>query len=970
MVDLKLPGPSYIAEQLGGDLGALDEPAGHNISAAAAGKSEHRTFQKSCCAPSNLGSDGRNGPVASRRGADAGYAARAEPRCSMVATVSRRTLAALCLVLGIASPTPAQSWIGNFDQSWNHGFNWDGFNIPNSATAAAALGNATGYAVNIDASVQVQSLTFSNTVPVGYTLTSSLGQTLSGLTNITVSAGVTSTDVINLASAPANGSLLYPIGFSLTITNNAAATSAPTLVIGPNTVIGSPGNGGIVVSGTGFTRISGSYAQSSMAVPFGAMTMNGPGRLELTGDATNRSYGLQVNGGTLAFNSATALGPAGNAITLNLNSATTGGLEFLNGGIIVPQTVILESTSRIVSNGADVNTISGTIGGAGALVKDGLGTLTLTSFGNSFAGATQVNAGVLAVSGLPAGGAVTVGGGELRAVANTVVSGAWSTGNGVPVTFSAATGATLTLGGVFNAYPASTLNFGSAGNSGTVVVAPVGWNYFPGAMTVAVNYGTLQAGNGVLPGFLALYPTTVAAGATLDFNNFDANLNNLSGSGTVLTGTAATTTLTLGISAFSGVIGGAGRVAVNSFSGTVVLSGLNSYSGGTLLSGGTVGVGSDAALGTGAITVTAPTSLFAAGAARQLANAVNISTAQTFTVISDPAGPHPLTLTGPISGGTLVKAGGGVITITGGFNGNVQVTTGTLDFSGAFVKAGFGSLTAGVGATILYDNNATVSGGFLRGPGSHTITSGATLNGSSASANAVVNVAGPASLVNFSNSAALTVTAGSPTLDNFTNQGAGSVTLTGGTTVLASDFQTYGVVTLLPAASGFNQITNAGTSPLSFNGGSRTFLGTPGTAANPTAGIDLHGQNAVVAGGLFVNNGYVVDSVGSGLKTVISDFGSLVKGAGFYQNSVQTVNGGKFQSGNSPGRASFGSFTFGPGGVSDYVFAIDDATGTAGPSPDAAGHVSGWDWSTRSSGRSLPAIRAAISPGPPTPATR
>jgi hypothetical protein len=38
----------------------------------------------------------------------------------------------------------------------------------------------------------------------------------------------------------------------------------------------------------------------------------------------------------------------------------------------------------------------------------------------------------------------------------------------------------------------------------------------------------------------------------------------------------------------------------------------------------------------------------------------------------------------------------------------------------------------------------------------------------------------------------------------------------------------------------------------------------------------------------------------------------------------------------------FGRFVFGPGGVNNYVFAIDDATGSAGPSPDAAGHVRGW----------------------------
>src|SRR5947209_12534038 len=153
-------------------------------------------------------------------------------------------------------------------------------------------------------------------------------------------------------------------------------------------------------------------------------------------------------------------------------------------------------------------------------------------------------------------------------------------------------------------------------------------------------------------------------------------------------------------------------------------------------------------------------------------------------------------------------------------------------------------------------------------------------------------------------------------------------------------------------------MTNVGTSQLSFNGGSRTFLGTPATAVFPpnwpnvsqrgfptfVAGLDLNGKNAVVAGGLFVNNGYVEDSTNNfnGTATMIADFGALVKGAGYYQNTVQTINGGKFQAGNSPGKATFGNFLLGPGGVSNYIFAIDDATGAAGPSPDGAGHVSGW----------------------------
>jgi hypothetical protein len=207
---------------------------------------------------------------------------------------------------------------------------------------------------------------------------------------------------------------------------------------------------------------------------------------------------------------------------------------------------------------------------------------------------------------------------------------------------------------------------------------------------------------------------------------------------------------------------------------------------------------------------------------------------------------------------------------------------------------------------------------------------------------------GVASFVDVTNGGALSVAAGLATpasLNVFTNQGSGSITVGAVNVVNVVDFETYGLLTLNPAVVGSGQrtlLTNAGASPLFFNGGSRTFIGTPATAGQFVAGVDLSGKNAVVAGGLFVNNGFVGDSGSPGTATIVADFGSLVKGAGFFQNSVITQNGGKFQAGNSPGSASFGNFVMGPGGVNDYVFAIDDATGTAGPSPDALGQVSGW----------------------------
>jgi hypothetical protein len=179
--------------------------------------------------------------------------------------------------------------------------------------------------------------------------------------------------------------------------------------------------------------------------------------------------------------------------------------------------------------------------------------------------------------------------------------------------------------------------------------------------------------------------------------------------------------------------------------------------------------------------------------------------------------------------------------------------------------------------------------------------------------------------------------------------------------VNVANFQSYGTMTLNPGTfngttGAVTQVTNTGTSPMFFNGGSRTFISTVAQAANGNAGFDLHGNDAIVAGGLFVNNGFVFDSVGAGTHRVVADFGAVVKGAGFYQPLPRTINGGTFITGNSPGKATTGTIVLGGpndpnGGLSDYTWQINDggpsstypaATGTSGPTANAAKQVSGW----------------------------
>jgi autotransporter-associated beta strand protein len=381
------------------------------------------------------------------------------------------------------------------------------------------------------------------------------------------------------------------------------------------------------------------------------------------------------------------------------------------------------------------------------------------------------------------------------------------------------------------------------------------------------------------------------------------------------------------------------------------------------------------------------------------ANSVTISNAIALNGILTVSGSGQITMSGAISGsGGLTYSGTGMLTLSGSNNysggtiinsGTLGITSdaslaagvltfsafGTLEYTVTTTTANFYSLSGGnlavASGQTLTLNGSQISGGYLSGPGmfATNVANGARFGNMTIQPSATVNSnCGADFYFDVSNGGTLNVAANIPVatpvvLRGFTNQGSGSITIGAASPLSVSDFQSYGTLTINPATvtENYSQttlLTNTGTSQIYFNGGSRTFIGTPATALFPptwpdsnlrgtptfVAGIDLHGHNAVVAGGQFVNNGYVVDysNGGAGTATIVADYGALIKGSGFYQNPVITQNGGRLQAGNSPGVASFGRLVFGPGGVSNYVFAIDDATGQAGPSPDAAGHVSGW----------------------------
>ena len=174
--------------------------------------------------------------------------------------------------------------------------------------------------VLIGLSQVTQSVAFNN--PTGnYTVNSFAGQTLSGLTAINVAAAVTGVQTIDLANVAA-GSLVSPTDSYLTVTNNSNAANT-TLVIGPNTVISTPGAGALVVDGAGTTQISGSIHN-------GGVVKNGLGTLILSNPVNGYLGGTGVNAGTLSIAANGAVIPAGTSVivnpgaTLDLGNSTNG----------------------------------------------------------------------------------------------------------------------------------------------------------------------------------------------------------------------------------------------------------------------------------------------------------------------------------------------------------------------------------------------------------------------------------------------------------------------------------------------------------------------------------------------------------------------------------------------------------------------------------------------------------------------
>jgi fibronectin-binding autotransporter adhesin len=673
-------------------------------------------------------------------------------------------------------------------------------------------------------------------------LTVSGANTYSGATNIfngsvilgVDNTGLNSATALTLGDATANtNGVLKLDGHTQTLTSLLkVGNGTGNRVVGGNTTAST-----LTLNNAGNINFGGILGGSATSENNLALVKTAAGTLTLSGVNTYTGN-TTVSAGTVSISAANNLGATTGILNLGAGTLQT------TASFTSTRAINLTSaTSALSINSGITLTNSGGITGTGNLNLTGLGNLLLSGT-NTYSGATNLQNGTLtlgAVNALPTATVLTLGSGAnsgkliLNGFSQTV-SGLSTSGTGTTnsIVNGKVTAVILTIDNASNTAFSGLLggtgtneNAFALTKSNTGILTLSGANTYSGNTTLSA--GTLQLGSATaLPSGIGKGNLDIAASTTLDIASFAPTLNGLSGSGIVTSSVAGPKTLSVGsndqTSIFSGVIqNGAGTVSLNKVgTGTLTLSGTNTYTGNTTVTLGTLKVGSINAIPSGLL----KGNLALTGSLDLNGNSITVnglsgtggissSVAGTMT-LSAGANDQTSSYSGVISNGTatslgLTKVGTLVLTLSGAntYSGDTTISAGTLKFGG---------------------NNTLPSG---VGKGNLIISSGGTLDlGGRSSGNAIIN--------------ALT--------------GSGIVTnTTAGTGVL-----TIGTVT--NAASTFNGNLQDGTGLVGLvKAGTGTLTLTPTTGNNSfTGGITING------GILQAGNANAFNSAGTNVVTFIT----------------------------------------------------------------------------------------------------
>jgi autotransporter-associated beta strand protein len=377
---------------------------------------------------------------------------------------------------------------------------------------------------------------------------------------------------------------------------------------------------------------------------------------------------------------------------------------------------------------------------------------------------------------------------------------------------------------------------------------------------------------------------------------------------------------------YADTTGGAGQ-------SSVMLSGINTYSGGTFLSGGYLFVTSDSSLGTGPLVV--PNSsdygwvatLASAGPPVTLANAISLPPGG---LALNTGSTGMLTLTGTLSDYTAGGSLGifGPVTLSG-----TNTYTGSTFISGASVTA---TSDWAFGGSQLNVNNSTLL----------FTSANPELNNSVQLFDSTVTFEGRPAISNlYLSGSTINFDGPSEVVSGFSGDSPGSgnvIALTLGS-VLTFDLGDNGGPTYHGLISGAGSIAVTGGNNLELRG-SNTYSG--GTLVTGGSFVIASNSSALGTGAVALNNGALITNIGVTVTNPISFVGAggALGGFGtFSPGGNLAFQGGSYLGAGSagfahnqssvpgPGTLTFAggtSLTFGPGG--GLIFALADASGTAG----------------------------------------
>jgi fibronectin-binding autotransporter adhesin len=395
-----------------------------------------------------------------------------------------------------------------------------------------------------------------------------------------------------------------------------------------------------------------------------------------------------------------------------------------NGGTSGSVVGNITDNGALAFNRSDTVSFTAMISGSGTVAQNGSGMVVLTA-ANTYSGGTTVNAGTLVVQnfGLPATSIVVNSDGTLQYD---------TSGGNINQLRSdlSDTGKLVKIG-------AGQLLFGNAGNNA------INWNFSAGAL-IDVQGGTLVGGTSINDFWTNDNASlNIAAGATFAGVEANVQIDALTGTGSFTGGYFFGGRETVGIAYGSGTFSGSLKDTdtgsglflslVKVGTGIQTLSGVNTYSGSTMVNNGTLTTTSTGTLGNGPLAVNAATAI---------TSIVNLGNSQVVSALS-----------GSIAGTGSARvsvAAGKTLTVNQSSNtifaGTVALSNGaTVGNGGALAKSNGGTLEIDGGLTLGSNSSLAVSGGRLRlsiASGSPSVGTGVT---ASVTGSAILELAGSVS---------------------------------------------------------------------------------------------------------------------------------------------------------------------------------------------------------------------------------